>query len=79
MEVGVCDNVRFCFEVFLGSLVLSLDDRRGVSAIGPLIDGGCGLDNFVRGRCGETKTSTLEFEETTSGMCLSSETASEYR
>jgi hypothetical protein len=75
MELGVCGNVRFCFEEF----ALSLDDRRGVSALGPLIDGGCGLDDFVRGRCGETRTSTLEVEETTSGICLSSEIASEYR
>jgi hypothetical protein len=67
----ICDNVRFCFGVFLDSLVLSLDDRRGVSALGPLIDGGCGLDNFVRGRCGETRASTLEVEETTlRDVCL---------
>ena len=76
MEVGVCDNVSFCFE---GSLVVSFDDRRGVSGLGPLIDGGCGLDNFDRTRCGETSTSTLEVEETTSAMCLSSATASEYK
>lgn len=79
MEVGVCDNVSFCFEAFLGSLVVSLDDRRGVSALGPLIDGGCGLDDFIRGRCGETRTSTLEDEETISGICASSEIASECR
>lgn len=59
--VGVCINV------------VSLDDRRGVSALGPLIDGGCwGLDNFDRARCGETRTSTLEVDETISGACVSS-------
>lgn len=59
--------------------MVSLDDRRGVSALGPLIDGGCGLDDFDRVRCGETRTSTLEVEETTSAICASSEIASEHR
>ena len=69
MEVGVCVNVGFCFEVVLDSLAVSLDDRRGVNGLGPLIEGrGCGLDNFDRVRCGETRTSTLEVEETTSGI-----------
>jgi len=39
MAVGVCVNVNFGFGVFLDSLVVSLDDRRGVNALGPLIDG----------------------------------------
>ena len=39
MSVGVCGDIIFGFEAFLDSLVVSLDDRRGVSALGPLIDG----------------------------------------
>ena len=65
MVVGVCVNV--------GSL--DVDDRRGVSALGPLIDGGWGLGGFDRFRCGETRTSTLEVEEIISGTCVSSATA----
>jgi hypothetical protein len=61
--VGVCGNV------------VSLDDRRGVSALGPLIDVGWGLDNFDRVRCGETRTPTFEVDETISGTCVSSATA----
>lgn len=40
MVVGVCVNVSLDFEAFLDSLEVSLDDRREVSALGPLIDGG---------------------------------------
>jgi hypothetical protein len=40
MAVGVCGNVSFDFEAFLGSLAVSLGDRREVSGLGPLIDGG---------------------------------------
>ena len=75
MVVGVCVNVNFGFGEFLGSLGVSLDDRRGVSALGPLIDGGWGFDDLDRTRCGETRTSTLEVDETISGVCVSSETA----
>lgn len=76
MVVGVCVNVGFGFEAFLDSLVVSLDDRRGVSALGPLIDGGCGFDR-VRG--GETRIPTLEVDETISGVCVSSEIVWECR
>ena len=72
MSVGVCGDIIFGFEAFLDSLVVSLDDRRGVSALGPLIDGGWGLGGFDRFRCGETRTSTLEVDETISGACVSS-------
>jgi hypothetical protein len=73
MVVGVCVNVSFGFGAFPDSLVASLDDRRGVRALGPLIDGGGGLDNFDRVRCGETRIPTLEVDETTSGVYISSE------
>lgn len=72
MEVGVCGDDSFGLEPSLDSLVASLDDRRGVSAQGPLIDGGCGLEDFDRVRCGETRTPTLDVEETTSAVCASS-------
>ena len=75
MRVGVCGDISFGFEAFLDSLVVSLDDRRGVSALGPLIDGGRGLDDFDRVRCGETRIPTFEVDETISGACASSETA----
>lgn len=75
MVVGVCVNISFGFEVVLDSL----DDRRGVNALGPLTDGGWGLDNFGRVRCGETKTSTLEVDETISGVRASSAAAWGYR
>lgn len=75
MVIGDGVNVSFDFEPFLDSLVVSLDDRRGVSALGPLIDGGRGLDDFDRIRGGETKTPTLDVDETISGAYGSSETA----
>ena len=71
--VGVCVTVGFGFKAF--SPVVSLDDRLGVSALGPLIDEGCGLCGFDRVRGGETRISTLEVDKTTSGVCVSSETA----
>ena len=73
MVVGDCVNVSFGFEAFLDSLAVSLDPRRGVSALGPLIDGGCGLDNFDRARCSETGLPALEVGETTPGLCASLE------
>jgi len=73
--VGDFGNVGFGFEAFLDSPVLSPDDRRGASALGPPIDEGWGLDNFDRVRCGETRMPTLEVDETISGVCTSSETA----
>ena len=79
IELGVCVDVGFGLEAFLDSPGVSLDDRRGVSALGPLIDGGCGLESLDRVRCGETRTSTFDVEEATPDMCASSETASEYR
>jgi len=40
MGIGDGVNVSFDFEALLDSLPVSLDDRRGVSALGPPIDGG---------------------------------------
>ena len=68
--MGVCVNVSFDFEAFLDSLAVSLDDRREVSALGPLIDGGWGLDDFDRNRCGEARAPMLEADETTSGVVV---------
>lgn len=75
MVVGGFGNVSFGFEAFLNSPVVSPDDRRGASALGPPIDEGWGLDDLDRVRCGETRISTLEVDETISAVCASSETA----
>ena len=72
MILGDWDNVSFGFEAFLDSLAVSLDPRRGVSALGPLIDGGCGLDNFDRARWSETGMPALEVGETGPRLCVSS-------
>lgn len=71
MAVCVCINVSFGFEAFLDPLVVSSDDRWGASALSPPIDDGCGLGDIDRVRCGET--TTLEVDEATSGVCISSE------
>jgi len=70
--VCVCVDASFDFEAFLNTLV-SLDDRRGGSALSPLIDVGWGLNDIDRVRRGGTRA--LEVGEPTSGVRTPSEKA----